>query len=80
MQPITFKYRNHRGEVQERTIIPDALEFYLVPDPKYSNQPGWFLSGFDPSKGARRSFPLASIIFEPTGTRVGPYMKLRLED
>lgn len=81
MQSINFKYRNHRGEVAERHIIPDALEFIAVPDPLYYNQPGWFLSGFDLDKQARRSFSLASIVYEPNGGTVhGNYMKLRFQE
>ena len=67
MQPITFSYKNHRGEMQQRTIVPDALEFIFAPDPKYNHQPGWFISGYDKEKYARRSFALSNIILDGNG-------------
>lgn len=59
-QLIKFEYKNHRGEVTQREIIPDALEWINAPGFYY--QPGWFLSGFDCDKQARRSFALCNII------------------
>lgn len=84
MQTITFKYKNYRGEVSTRTIVPDSLEFYTVPDPKYGYQPGWFLSGHDQAKNARRSFALTHIILEDNiafdGGVIGKAFCLRLRD
>lgn len=59
-QLIKFEYKNHRGEVTQREIILDALEWINAPGFYY--QPGWFLSGFDCDKQARRSFALCNII------------------
>lgn len=56
---ITFHYKNHRGEVAERHVEVDSLEF--VTNPGFGYQPGWFLSGHDLDKGARRSFALSHI-------------------
>lgn len=64
---LIFKYKNHRGEIAKRRIIPDALEFFL--DPGYDYQTGWFLSGFDLDKNARRSFALCNIQLEGIGQK-----------
>lgn len=73
LQPIFFKYRNHRGEVSDRHIIPDSFEFMLDPPDDFYPQPGWFISGFDLDKQARRTFCFANIV-----TRVN--LKLLLRD
>ena len=65
IQSVKFKYLNHRGEVRERTVTPDSIEF--VRDPGFDYQPGWFLSGYDHDKRARRSFALSRIIIEMKG-------------
>lgn len=63
-----FRYLNHRGELTERHIRVDALEFLFRPG--YGYQPGWFLSGHDLDKDARRSFSLNRVHFEiPTHAR-----------
>lgn len=56
---ISFEYKNHRGEVAIRKVVPDALEYIKSPGFDYAS--GWFLSGFDVDKGARRSFALENI-------------------
>lgn len=80
MQAITFKYRNHRGEIQDRTIIPDAVEFIWRHNSKYHNQPGWYISGFDVDKNARRSFPLTSIVLPELPEETRMFNKLFLRD
>ena len=64
MATVKFKYKNYRGEVQNRTIDVDSIEFLHAAklDPKYGYQPGWFLSGWCHEKRARRSFALCNII------------------
>ena len=66
-QLIKFEYKNHRGEVTQREIIPDSLEW--IDNPGYNYQPGWFLSGFDFDKQARRSFALCNIILPKADER-----------
>lgn len=62
-KPIAcFKYRNHRGEVANRTIIVDAVEF--IRNPGFDYQSGWFVSGHCLKKKARRSFALANIVMD----------------
>lgn len=60
MDTIHFRYKNHRGEISDRQIIPDALEWISYPG--YNYQPGWFLSGMDLDRKQRRSFALSHII------------------
>ena len=57
---VSFFYKNHRGEVAERTVEIDSLEW--INNPGYDYQPGWFLSGLDVDRNARRSFALTHII------------------
>ncbi|MER9436662.1 WYL domain-containing protein [Mesorhizobium sp. M0618] len=56
---ITFIYLNHRGESSDRTIEVDSVEFHR--NPAFGYQPGWFISGWDDSRAARRSFALSRI-------------------
>lgn len=59
---ITFKYKNHLGEIEDRQVAPRSIRFLLHPG--YGYQPGWFLIGYDQSKhpGALRSFTLSHIV------------------
>lgn len=65
--PVTFTYRNHKGAIEQRSIIPDALEW--INDPGYNYQPGWFLSGRCTERKQRRSFALANIVLPPADER-----------
>lgn len=58
---ITFNYKNHRGEIRQRTIAFSDLRF--IRDPGYGYQPGWFLYGKCLEKQEIRSFALCNIIF-----------------
>lgn len=57
---ITFNYLNHRGARSERTVDVETVEFIRAPG--YGYQSGWFVSGFDHDKMARRSFALSHIL------------------
>lgn len=57
---IMFGYLNHRGETSIRQVYIEDLSFEA--NPGYNYQPGWFLSGYDLDKKARRSFALARMI------------------
>lgn len=59
---VTFTYR-HKGVDKIRRIVPDALEFHHRSHDGF--QPGWFLSGHDLDKNARRSFALTHIVLDP---------------
>lgn len=61
---LNFVYKNHRGEVEERTVVPIALEFIPSPHLEYGYSPGWFLKCRDYSRGRKgdiRSFSLSHI-------------------
>lgn len=61
---LTFTYKNHRSEVEERTIVPTSLDYNTRPNPEYGYGPGWFLTGKDYSRGRDgviRSFALSNI-------------------
>lgn len=65
--PITFTYLNHRGETEERKVEVDSVEFHR--NPGYGYQPGWFISGFDLERVARRSFALSRVILPEEQTK-----------
>ena len=70
--PITMTYRNYRGEVDERTIIPVKL-WHGKTD--WHPKPGWLLTAFDVGKDAERDFALADCQFAvlaPTPTPAVP--------
>lgn len=85
MKQIQFLYQNHRGEIKLRTVIPDSIEYITKPDPTYQYQGGWFLSGLDVDKNARRSFKLDRIVlreddaFRKDAT-TGPIWRFAMED
>lgn len=75
---ISFTYLNHNGKRSERTIEVDSLEFHR--NPGFGYQPGWFISGLDRDKNARRSFALARIELPPESDRANttvPLLNLR---
>lgn len=79
MKTISFPYRNHRGEIRERTIVPDALEFITSVNPNWNNQPGWFISGHEEGVG-RRSFALSQIVIDTTNVVTPHFFTLNLKD
>lgn len=57
-EPITFTYRNHRGEFGERRVIPFQIRYGTgVNRP----EPGWLLDAWCLDRGAMRSFTLANL-------------------
>ena len=58
--PISMIYRNYRGEVAERTVIPRRI---WRGSTDWHPEPGWLMSAFDPEKGADRDFALADCDF-----------------
>lgn len=73
-KPLVFTYRNHRGELRQRQIIPDSLEWLSAPG--FGYQPGWFLSGRDIGKDARRSFALSHIVLNDDQTKFPLQLRL----
>lgn len=51
--PLTFTYRNYRGEVAERTAIPKRLWWGST---EWHPEPQWFVTAFDLEKQAARDF------------------------
>lgn len=76
MTTIRFKYLNHRGEIAQRTIDVDAVEFFR--DPAFGYQPGWFISGHCHDRNARRSFALNRIIIGETQWVRGIFSLMRI--
>jgi hypothetical protein len=70
IEPVEFDYKNHRGEIERRRIVPESLELSFSyhgaeGDPNgisYHPQPGWVLNGWDMDREARRSFLLCNIV------------------
>lgn len=61
---LKFIYKNHRGEVAERRVIPLYLDYLEEGNPDYGYAPGWFLTCEDYTgdrDGVIRSFALANI-------------------
>ena len=69
---LTFTYKNHRGEVEVRSVEPIALEY--IPAPPLEYEPGWFLRCKDFSRGREgdiRSFALKNIQGDRSGVTIG---------
>ncbi|QFG38330.1 hypothetical protein BDE18_0382 [Paracoccus pantotrophus] len=58
--PITMTYRNYRGEVDNRTVLPIRVWFGST---DWHPEPGWLLSAYDLAKDAHRDFALADCQF-----------------
>ena len=54
--PLRITYRNWRGEVGERNIVPQSVWFGAT---EWHPEPQWLLSALDTDKGAARDFALA---------------------
>jgi hypothetical protein len=59
-EPTTFRfvYRNHRGEIAERRVIPDAVRFGTT---EWHPTPQWLLRAYDLDKQALREFAMSEI-------------------
>ncbi len=58
--PIRVAYRNHRGEVAERRIIPVGLRFGAT---RWHPDLQWLLDCWDIEKDAERTYALADCDF-----------------
>jgi predicted DNA-binding transcriptional regulator YafY len=74
LTPVSFFYKNHRGETEERHVVPESIEFSLTYHGEYHPQPGWVLNGFCLDRQARRSFLLCNIAL-PLATGIGEFGK-----
>lgn len=59
---LRFKYLNHRGSTGMREVLFESIQY--IREPGYGYGPGWFISGYDLHRKARRSFALANIVFD----------------
>lgn len=63
---VQFKYYNHKGEIEERDVDIVTLAYDPSFHPEWGYQPGWFINGFDYSRGRDgtqyRSFSLERVI------------------
>ncbi len=58
-QEIFIVYRNHRGEVSERKILPRSFRFGVS---IWHPEPQWLLEAYDITKAADRTFALKDIL------------------
>ncbi len=56
--PLTFTYRNHRGEVSERRVLPIRVYFGEC---EYHAGAQWLLVALDVEKGEDRTFALRDV-------------------
>lgn len=56
---IVIRYRNHRGEVANRTIHPIELRFAAT---EWHPEPQWLIDAYDVGKGLGRSFAMRDIL------------------
>lgn len=56
--PLRFIYTNHRGETDQRTVIPMSVRFGST---KWHPKPQWLLKAFDLDKDAEREFAMGDI-------------------
>lgn len=67
--PLKFTYRNHRGEVGERRVIPNGLVFGST---QWHPEMQWLLRGFDLDRNDDRDFAIFDIIaFVPSKVEEG---------
>lgn len=58
-EPVKILYRNYRGEVAIRTIIPNKVWHGTT---SYHPEPQWFLEAFDADREADRDFAMRDIM------------------
>lgn len=58
---IVFRYKNWRGEIATRTVLPHKIWFGST---EWHPEEQWFLTGEDVEKGEIRDFALSDITFE----------------
>lgn len=56
---VTIRYRNHKGEVSERAVVPRRLWYGEC---AWHPGPQWLLEAFDLGKNARRTFALRDVL------------------
>lgn len=56
---VKILYKNYRGEVSYRTIIPKSIDFIAT---DWHQEEQWILTAFDIDKNAERGFAIADIL------------------
>jgi predicted DNA-binding transcriptional regulator YafY len=65
-QIIEFTYKNYRGEIADRKVVPIKIYFGST---EYHKEPQWILKALDLDKNAERDFALLDIIaFKSNGS------------
>lgn len=57
-EPLTINYRNYRGEIAQRRIIPYSIRYGTT---EWHPEPGWLLKAWDFDKQAEREFAMKDI-------------------
>jgi len=60
--PVEFTYRNHRGAVERRRVIPVDARFGST---EWRPEPQWLLDAYDVDRRAYRTFALADVLTPP---------------
>lgn len=60
--PLTFWYKNHRGEEAFRTAFPISIRFGTT---EYHSEAQWLLKAFDRDKQAEREFAMRDMLATP---------------
>jgi len=58
-EPLTFVYRNWRGIVAERRVIPQGVRWGST---EWHPEPQWLLLALDADKGEAREFAMRDIL------------------
>lgn len=58
-EAVSIVYRNHKGLVSERNIVPESIEFTST---EYHEDKQWILTAWDYSKCAIRHFAMVDIL------------------
>lgn len=59
MIPLTIVYKNWKGEIGIRKIVPSATPYYGSNE--WHKEPQWLLDAVDVEKGERRTFAMKDI-------------------
>lgn len=63
-EPLSFVYRNWRGEVSERRAVPQYVYFGAT---EWHPEPQWMMRALDVDKGAVRDFAMRDMAFASAG-------------
>lgn len=59
VEPLVARYRNWRGEVRERRIVPRGIWFGVT---HWHPEPQWLLAALDVESGETRDFALSGFL------------------